>query len=49
MIHFYNVIGENIKEHPPNWPNIPGHTCTILIIECFRSGKTNRLISLISQ
>ena len=27
MINFDDVIKENIKEHDPNWPQIPDHPC----------------------
>ena len=32
MINFDDVTKENIKEHNPNWPQIPGHPYRILII-----------------
>ena len=32
MINFYKVIKENIREHNPNWPQIPDHPYRILII-----------------
>ena len=31
MINFDDVIKENIKEHNPNWPEIPDHLYRILI------------------
>ena len=32
MIKFDDVTKENIKEHNPNWPQIPDHPYRILII-----------------
>ena len=32
MINFDDVIKEEIKEHNPNWPQIPDHSYRILII-----------------
>ena len=49
MINFDNVTKENIKEHNPNWPQIPDHPYRILIIEGSGSVKTNSLFNLISQ
>ena len=40
---------ENIKEHNPNWPQIPDHLYRILIIGCCGSGKSNSLFDLINQ
>ena len=31
MINFDDVTKENIKEHSPNWPQIPEHPYRILI------------------
>ena len=39
---------EDIKEHNPNWPEIPDHPCKILIIGGSESGKTNALLNLIN-
>ena len=39
---------ENVKEHNPNWPQIPNHPYKILIAGYSRSGKTNSF-NLISQ
>ena len=44
MINFYYVKKENIKEHNPNWPQIPDYPYKILIIGGSGSGKTNYLI-----
>ena len=46
---FDDVPKENIKEHNPNWPQIPDYPYRILIIEGSGSGKRNSLFSLISQ
>ena len=40
---------KNIKEHNPNWPEIPDHPYRILIIGGSGSGKTNKLLNLINQ
>ena len=49
MINFDDVTIENIKKHNPNWPQIPDHPYTILIIWCSGSGKTNSLFNLINE
>ena len=49
MINFDDVTKENIKEHNPNWPQVPDHPYRILIIGGSGSGKTNSLFNLISQ
>ena len=41
MINFDNVTKENIKEHNPNWPQIPDNPCRILIMRDSRSRKNN--------
>ena len=41
MINFDDATKENIKEHNPNWPQIPDHLCKILIIGGSRSRKAN--------
>ena len=48
MINF-DVIKENIKEHNPDWPQIPDHPYSILLIIGSRSGETNSLFNSISQ
>ena len=48
MIDFNDVTKENIKEHNPNWPQIPDHPYRILIIRGTGSGKTNSLFNLIN-
>ena len=40
MINFDDVMKENIKEHNPNWPQIPDHAYKVLIIGGSGSGKT---------
>ena len=49
MTNFDDVINQNIKEHNPNWPEIPDHPYRILINGGSGSGKTNSLFDLISQ
>ena len=49
MIHFDNVAKENIKEHNPNWSQIPDYLYRISIIGGSESGKINSLFNLISQ
>ena len=49
MNNFDDVIKENIKEHNPNWPQIPDHPYIILIIGDSGSEKTKSLFNLISQ
>ena len=44
MINFDNAVKENIKEHNPNWPQIPNHPYRILIIVGSRSGKIKFII-----
>ena len=49
MINYDNVTKENIKDHNPNWPQIPDHLYRILMIVSFESGKTNTLLNQIKQ
>ena len=49
MINFDDVTKENIKEHNPNWPQIPDHPYRILIIGGSGSGKINSLFNLINN
>ena len=44
MIKFDDVTRKSIKEHNPNWPQIPDYPYKILIIGGSGSGKTNYLI-----
>ena len=46
MFNFDYVANEDIKEHNPNWSEIP---YLILIIEGSGSGKTNPLLNLIND
>ena len=48
-INFNDVVKENIKEHNPNWPNIPDHPYRILIIGGSGSEKKKSLFNLINQ
>ena len=49
MLSFGYITKEDIKEHDPNWPEIPDHPYRILIIG--RSGfrKTNAFLNLINN
>ena len=49
MINFDDVTKENIKEHNPNWPQIPDHPHRIFTIAGSGSGKTTSLFNLINQ
>ena len=49
MIIFDDVVKENIKEHNPNWPQIPVHPYRILIIGSSGYGKTKSLFNLINH
>ena len=49
MINFDNVTKENVKEHNPNWLQIPDFPYRILIIGGSGSGKTNSLFNSINQ
>ena len=40
---------EDIKEHNPNWQEIPEHPYRILIVENAVSGKTNASLNLINH
>ena len=43
------MLQKNIKEHNPNWPQIPGNPYKILIIRGSGWGRTNALLNLINQ
>ena len=47
MFDFDYITKEDIKEHSPNWPQIPNHLYRTLIVGRCRSGKTNALFNLI--
>ena len=49
MINFDDIIAVNIKEHKPDWSQIPGHLYGIFKIGGSGSRKTNALLNLISQ
>ena len=49
MFNCEYVTNENIKEHNPNWTEIPDHPYRILTIRGSRSGKTNTLLNLINN
>ena len=48
-IMLQNVTKENIKEHNPNWSQVPDHPYRILIISGTGSGKANALLYLLIQ
>ena len=49
MINFDNYVNENKTKHNKNWPNIPDHSCRILITGGSGYGKTNLLSNLIKN
>ena len=49
MFNFDDVTKEKIKEHSPEWPQIPDHWYRILIIGNSGYGKTNSLFNLVNQ
>ena len=49
MINFDNVTKDNIKEHNPNWLQIPDHPCRILTTGDSEFEKTISLFNLISE
>ena len=49
MINFDDTIKEEIREHNPNWPEIPDYSYRILVIGDSWSTKLNSLVSLINQ
>ena len=46
MINFDDVTKQNIKEHNPNWPQIPHDPCKMLLIEASGPRNRNSLINL---
>ena len=46
MINFDDFIKEKIKEHNPDWPQIPDDPYRILIIGGSGPGQTNWLFNL---
>ena len=49
MFNFDYITKEDIKEHNPNWPEIPDYPYIILIVGGSGSGKTNALLNLINN
>ena len=49
MFNFDYITKEDIKEHNPNWPEIPDHVYRILLFGGSESGKTNALLNLINH
>ena len=49
MTNFDDVIKEHIKQHNPNWPEIPDYPYRILIAGGSESGKTYSLFDLRRQ
>ena len=49
MFNFDYITKEAIKEHNPNWPEIPDHPYRILLIGDSGSGKANALLNLINH
>ena len=49
MINFDDITAVNIKEHKPDWSQIPGHLYGIFKIGGSGSRKTNALLNPISQ
>ena len=47
MINFDEYTNENTIKHNPNWPYIPNHSYSILIIGGSGTGKTNALLNMI--
>ena len=49
MINFGDVTSGSIKEHKANWPQVPDHSCRILIIGGSGFGRANSLFILKSH
>lgn len=49
MINMDGVVGENKKEHNPNWPEIPDHPYRVSITAGSGSGKIKALLNLMSH
>ena len=49
MSNFEYIRKEDIKEHNPDWPEIPQHPYRILKVGGSGSGKTNALLKLIKM
>ena len=49
MFNFDYITKEDVKEHNPNWSEIPDHPYRILIVGGSVSRKTNALLNLINH
>ena len=49
MFHFGYITKEDIREHTPNWSEVPDHPYRILTVGGSGSGKTNALLNLINH
>ena len=49
MFNFDCITEEDIKEHNPNWLEIPDHSYRVLIVGGSGSGKINALLNLINS
>ena len=49
MFNFDYITKEGIKEHNPNWPEIPNNPYRILLVGGSGSEKTNALLNLINH
>ena len=49
MFNFDSITREDIKEHNPNWSEIPDHSYRILTVGGFGFGKKNALLGLINH
>ena len=49
MFNFDYITKEDIKEHNPNWSDIPDHPYRILIVGGSASGKTHALLDLMNN
>ena len=49
MINFDDVTKEKINKYNQNWPQMPCHLYTVLIIGVSGFGKTNALLNLIKK
>ena len=45
MFNFDYITIEDVKQHNPNWPEIPDRPCQILIIGGSRSGKIKHCLT----
>ena len=49
MLNFDYITKGNIREHNPNWPEIPDDPYRILIVGGSGSGQANALLNLINH